>query len=151
MNTASKLLVGILLFAASAAGFRHHNRTRWLFEFRSGDRSIVATLRGSLALDSTAIGSDRLSVDSGDFVIGDGSLKTLPPPLVPDPCVNPTGKADVIQTHLSVLINFTLPQSSDCGLIVRGTIHSDTVMGTWYQPGMAGYRAKGPFVMWRAQ
>ena len=150
MNTVSKLLIGILLLTASAAGFRNRSRTRWPFEFRSSDSSVVITLRGALELDSNAIGSDRLALDSGDFVIGDASLKTLPPPLVPDPCVTPTGKADVIQTHRSILINFA-PQASDCGLIVRGTIHADTVLGTWYQPGFVGHRAQGPFVMWRAQ
>jgi hypothetical protein len=150
MNTVSKLLIGTLLLAASAAGFQRHGRTRWRLEFRSADRAMVATLGGSLELGSEAIGSDRFSLDSGDFVLGDGSLQTLPPPLVPDPCVRPTGKADVIQTHVSVVINFA-PQSSDCGLTVRGTIRSDTVIGTWHQPGFSGYRAQGPFVMWRDQ
>src|SRR5262245_23815144 len=103
MSAVSKLLVGALLVTAIAALPQNPSRTRWRFEFRSAEAPMVLRLSGSLELGSGAIGSDRFSVDSGSFVLGDGSLQTLPPPLVPDPCVTSKGKADVIQTHDSVL------------------------------------------------
>ena len=150
MKAVSKLVIGTLLLAASSARSQDPSRTRWRFEFRSSDRPMVAKLAGSLELGSQVIGTDRFSADSGEYVLGDGSMRTLPPPLLQDPCVNSKGNADVFQTHDSLFINFTLPDASDCGLIMHGAVRSDSVVGTWYQRADTGYRARGPFVMWRA-
>ncbi len=150
MKPVSVLVIGTLLLAAGAARSQDPSRTRWRFEFRSADRTVIVKLAGSLELGSNVIGSDRFSADSGEYVLGDDSVRTLQPPLLPDPCFNPRGKADVFQTHDSVFINFTLPRASDCGLIMHGAVRSDSVVGTWYQRADTGYRAKGPFIMWRA-
>ena len=157
MKTIATLALASLVLAATRAGFQDQGRTHWHVEFRSVDRPMIVRLRGSLELGSDVIGSDRFFVDSCDFVLGDGSFHAPPPPLVPDSCVHPTGKAYVIHIRDSVSITFALPPPDTtlyiaavhCGLSADGVVRSDTVVGTWLQPGFAGFRAQGPFVMWR--
>src|SRR6266581_947538 len=137
------------LFMMGASQSQAPLRTRWLFEFRDSARGTVRKLPGTLELDSDMVAFRPLS---GSFVLGEGSLGALLEPLVPDPCVSLVGKAELYRTPFrdrdSVFINFT-PDAADCGLNVHGALRADSVFGSWYQPGFSGYRAKGPFVMWR--
>jgi hypothetical protein len=150
----STLALASLVIATGSAGCHDQDRTRWQVEFRSVDKPMIVRLRGSLELGSDVIGSDRFFVDSGNFVLGDGSFHAPPPPLVPDSCVHPTGKAYVIHIQDSVSITFALETpdtnlyiaAAHCGLFADGVVRSDTVVGTWLQ---AVNRAQGPFVMWR--
>ena len=124
-------------------------RTRWLFELRDSASGTVHRLPGTLQLDSDLVVFHPLSAS---YVLGGGSPGAPPTPLVPDPCVSFVGKAELYRTPYkdgdSVFINFT-PDAADCGLNVHGFVRADSVIGTWYQPGMRGYRAQGRFVMWR--
>ena len=48
----------------------------------------------------------------------------------------------------SVSIWFT-PGAGDCGLVSDGTLHGDSIVGTWAEPSFSGYHAMGSFVMSR--
>jgi|SRR6267143_1517883 len=144
-------VIAALFIKAGAPESQAPPRSHWLFELRDSANSTMHRLPGTLQLDSDIVAFRPLS---GSYVLGDGSLGALPTPLVPDPCVSLVGTAELYRTPYrdrdSVFINFT-PDAGDCGLNVHGTVRGDSISGTWYQPSIRGYRAKGRFVMWREQ
>ena len=139
------ILLVLLATAVLRGSQQGQTGTRWIFELRDSSAHSTRKLPGTLELRGASISANRAS---GDFILGEGSLGATLTPLVPDGCITAVGTAELSRRHDSLVVNFS-PNAHDCGLVARGVVRSDTVSGMWYQPAFSGYKAQGPFVMWR--
>lgn len=69
----------------------------------------------------------------------------------PMSCFDPRPTSTVIQrSENTVTVRFT-PNGADCGFGASGTVHGDSIVGTWDESSFAGPVVMGRFRMWRGR